>query len=1247
MGVKNVVKRVGDRAGNRVAKLSELSSVQVEEVQLQRERYLLEEPDPMDEIAVERTERMLAASSIEIFNAYLPQIKELYLPIENDAEYEEAFDANHNIRYFNITKWVNDTRENNLEKLVNVYAVLADEDCNIALVFNRTRTSTNVYLAVVNTKNADNNVDADIYKSRLIEAIRGNFPGAEWKDEGMGILPCMGSDRSYSVATASNIPTEKSEKFISQTIEKLLDGIVPESKKSEYTIVLLATPIKDIEDRKMKLGEFYSGLAPYSSWSTDYHFMDNQSFGSSATVGVNVGASAGIQNGSSYSTTDSESNTNSSSTTDTQSSSETNSDGRSRSETTSNAHSDGISDTTTTTDGSSGSTANSSTETTGTTESITNTEGVSSGNQVGGSVSVFGSHTFGGGAGVGVPGLANVNASGSTTVGGNVSANASHSWGTNSSVSEGISQMENLAKGFTQTSGWAKSTAKALGKTATDTLTKGISDTVTKSVAKTTGSAVANTLGKAVTKAMATTSGISKGTSFGANFGANFARSSTVAAMVGKNEGITQNFTNFNIKHALELLESQMKRLEQSTALGMWDFAAYVLSEDQNIANNVAHSYLALTLGEESYMSKSAVNLWRGSVEDEKDQARTISSYIRELRHPLFCLNPEIIEEDNEFNEYPSIITATTSLSGKELAYSLNFPQKSVSGLPILECADFGRNVVTYDLEDDESKIITLGNIFHMNHIEKTPVELSLESLKSHAFITGSTGSGKSNTIYHILNLAREAGAHFLVVEPAKGEYKNVFGNDFDVSVYGTNPVIAPLLRINPFSFPRKVHVLEHLDRLIEIFNVCWPMYAAMPAVLKNAVEKSYVDCGWDLMTSQNKYDNDLYPSFNDVAHNIRTIIDSSEYDNENKGAYKGSLLTRLQSLTNGINGLIFSSDEISDQNLFEKNVIIDLSRVGSSETKSLIMGLLVLKMQEYRMVSGLPMNSDLRHITVLEEAHNLLRRTSIEQPTEGSNILGKSVEMIANAIAEMRTYGEGFIIADQAPGLMDMSVIRNTNTKIIMRLPDKNDRDLVGKAANLNEDQIAEIAKIPCGVAAVYQNEWVQPVLCKIEKYNDNHSTFSFDFSDNEGILKSNEQVSSSLLNSIMDKELSKMGDKEDIRELKSTIIRSRLDSIVKIDFLEYLAVEKGRGIQELRCLIYDFLKADEAIENARKYEDIHTWVDAVLDKLDPSIKGYSKKQIDLTVMLILQEKMNRDTTYHNVLNSFIEAYRRGGGVF
>jgi ATP-binding protein len=268
-------------------------------------------------------------------------------------------------------------------------------------------------------------------------------------------------------------------------------------------------------------------------------------------------------------------------------------------------------------------------------------------------------------------------------------------------------------------------------------------------------------------------------------------------------------------------------------------------------------------------------------------------------------------------------------------------------------------------------------------------------------------------------------------------------------------------------------------------------MYAAMPAVLKKAVEKSYIDCGWDLIQSRNSYGT-IYPTFGDVAENIKEIIDSSEYDSENKGAYKGSLLTRIESLTNGINGIIFSQDELSEQQLFDSNVIIDLSRVGSSESKSLIMGILVLKLQEYRM-SQAEMNSPLRHLTVLEEAHNLLKRTSTEQSSESSNLLGKSVEMLANAIAEMRTYGEGFIIADQAPGLLDLSVIRNTNTKIIMRLPDFSDRELVGRSANLNDDQILELAKLPKGVAAVYQNEWIQPVLCKVEKYDNSLESYQY----------------------------------------------------------------------------------------------------------------------------------------------------------
>lgn len=164
--------------------------------------------------------------------------------------------------------------------------------------------------------------------------------------------------------------------------------------------------------------------------------------------------------------------------------------------------------------------------------------------------------------------------------------------------------------------------------------------------------------------------------------------------------------------------------------------------------------------------------------------------------------------------------------------------------------------------------------------------------------------------------------------------------------------------------------------------------------------------------------------------------------------------------------------------------MIIDLSRIGSMETRSFFMGILIMKLQEYHM-SRKDMNEDLKHLTILEEAHNLLRRTSTLQFQESSNLQGKSVEMITNSIAEMRTYGEGFIIVDQAPGLLDEAVIRNTNTKIILRLPDGEDREVVGKSAALSDDQIKEVAKLPRGVAVVYQNNWVEPVLCHFEKYS------------------------------------------------------------------------------------------------------------------------------------------------------------------
>ena len=292
-------------------------------------------------------------------------------------------------------------------------------------------------------------------------------------------------------------------------------------------------------------------------------------------------------------------------------------------------------------------------------------------------------------------------------------------------------------------------------------------------------------------------------------------------------------------------------------------------------------------------------------------------------------------------------------------------------------------------------------------------------------------------------------------------------------------------------------------------------------------------------------------------------------------------------------------------------------------------------------------MNNKLKHITILEEAHNLLRRTSTEQSPDSANLMGKSVEMLSNAIAEMRTYGEGFIIVDQAPGLLDMAVIRNTNTKIIMRLPDQGDRELVGRAANLNDDQITELAKLPCGVAAVYQNEWVQPVLCKVEKFDMNPRPYTYTPDEDVFAYDRTKAVSESLLDCIMNKELFRKGNRKDIQELRDMVIKSKLDTAVKVDFLDYISADDDSVLEQLRKLIYDFTSAKDAIESSKSANDINIWVNSVVELLSPSIKDYSNRQINLALALLIYEQSLRDAAYNDLFCRFTEVYRAEGRVY
>lgn len=680
------------------------------------------------------------------------------------------------------------------------------------------------------------------------------------------------------------------------------------------------------------------------------------------------------------------------------------------------------------------------------------------------------------------------------------SRSSGYSDGVTDSHSEGKSHADSVNEGISKKSGWAKAGSiiggalAAVGGVAL--MATGIGAPAGLALAAVgVGGGLAAAGGAANQKTSVTgrvdTTSVNDNHSISHN--ETFQETNGKTATVGSSKNFTITAHNKHVEEILKRIDAQLERLSIAEGTGVWASSAYFISyDDRAAAETGAAIYRSIMQGEKSGVETSAVNSWFVTESDENvddKKVKLLTNSLTNFIHPTF-----IFENSNLGQRIP--VSSSSLISTSELAMQIGLPRKSVPGFPVLEHISLGKEVVRHKDEDDEEnkvsqKNLSLGCIYDQGVTQSNNnVKLDAQSLTKHVFITGSTGCGKSETVYKLIGEAKNAGASFLIIEPAKGEYKTVFGN---VNVFGTNPKNTHLLRINPFRFPKEIHVLEHIDKLTEIFNVCWPMYAAMPAVLKKAMLKAYENSGWDLFNSENIYseNQDLFPSFSDLLLELERAIESSAYSEEVKGNYVGSLVTRIESLTNGINGEIFSVKELSDKTLFDENTIIDLSRVGSQETKALIMGIIIMRLSEYRMACAKGVNSELKHITVLEEAHNILKKTSTEQSMEGSNVMGKSVEMITNAIAEMRTYGEGFIIVDQSPTSVDPAAIKNTNTKIIMRLPDGDDRMIAGKAAGLKDSQIDEIAKLATGVAVTYQNDWEEPVLCKRMRFSDPRVTY------------------------------------------------------------------------------------------------------------------------------------------------------------
>ena len=549
------------------------------------------------------------------------------------------------------------------------------------------------------------------------------------------------------------------------------------------------------------------------------------------------------------------------------------------------------------------------------------------------------------------------------------------------------------------------------------------------------------------------------------------------AFMSGSSSGtaLTRESVNKEVSDIRNLIERKVTRLREGSSYGVWDCCGYFISSKNDIAIVSANAYRGLVSGKGTDVEQSSMALWQpsgNSVNISNDGI--IKGIIRNLQLGI----PPFFLSGN------SVLRTDSMVTGHELPRMMCFPLKSAGNVTVVKMSRFGRRVHYLEgKEPDKTRVFKIGQTYHMGRTENTDVCLESDQLNEHSLIIGASGSGKTTAVESILNQCYKKGIPFTVIEPVKGEYSKQWSYVPNLSVFSVHPNKYKMLHLNPFAFDESVHILEHLERVYSVFATAWPLYAAQPAVLRDCVETAYIRKGWDLINSICLFPERRFPVFQDVLDALPEAINRTRFVGETRGTYEGAIGTRLRMLTQGIYGPIFNSEyDIDNSILFDGNTVISLDGLGSPEILSFMMGILLIRLYEHRMKDG---NSDsVKHITVLEEAHNILKNSKSQPIGEDTASIGvRSVEVITKCVAELRSTGEGFLIVDQSPGNLDTDVMKNTATKIVLNLREEEDIKAAASTLALTAEQSADLPKLGRGIAVIRQRDWAEPVLTKVEK--------------------------------------------------------------------------------------------------------------------------------------------------------------------
>lgn len=569
--------------------------------------------------------------------------------------------------------------------------------------------------------------------------------------------------------------------------------------------------------------------------------------------------------------------------------------------------------------------------------------------------------------------------------------------------------------------------------------------------------------------------------------------STTLSYSDAVSESISQSGTlAFDVQngYALELMQmadTVIERLKAGRSIGMWNMVVSYSSDSKMVRDIIQGSlYSEIASGDPNTLPPVTFAA--------KDQC--IQNGQVQKAHATHLLIPSNTED----NKIASMVTS------EELCGICTIPTENVPGFEI-------KRAKSYPISCPSSKPgdIVLGSVCEFNRkINNIKFSISEEDMVKHIFVCGIIGSGKTTTVKSLLcNTSKP----FLVIEPAKKEYRNISKDN--VTVYTLGRPEVNCLRFNPFYIMPGIHPQQHIDLLKDLFSASFSFYGPMPYIFEKCLHNIYIKKGWNLtlgfhpcFVDQSKpedfFSSDvlnqryslsshkfLFPTMQDLKDEVDYYIENNtDYEGEVKGNIRSAIKSRIDSLCVGAKGYMFNTTQMTDfQRLLSSNTVFELEGLADDSDKAFALGLLIIFINEHRQTEKelhgfKPLG--LQHILVIEEAHRLLKNVSAEHREDVGNPKGKAVEHFTNLLAEMRSYGQGVIIAEQIPSKLAPDVIKNSSNKIIHRIVAADDQQVIANTIGIRAEDAIHLGANREGHALCHKEGMALPVLVKIDRVKD-----------------------------------------------------------------------------------------------------------------------------------------------------------------